>query len=163
MKKFTKNPKKDNFLKQFPETSIASCDIHQRCKINLSFFDPSQEHGADLTELAPGLLADILEKIKTYNRSDLNFWRNQRCGGGGLKIFADYGAFPPRSNFSRPKSIPHDVNWCRFRMENLSRLIGFTVPHDYQENQKNQYPYDPNTFYLVFIDLEHNFYLTEKR
>lgn len=164
MKKFNKNPKKINFLNRFPETGLESSDIETRFKFNFSFFDDTQRHGLPFGELPPNALPEIMEKIRDYTRHDLNYWRHRRCGSGGLKILADYGAFPKKSNFSHPKFIPHDVNWCRFRMENLSRLIGFTIPKEYESNpKKDSAPYDTNTFYLVFIDLEHNFYLTENR
>lgn len=164
MKKFNNNPKKDKFLNLFPETCIENSDIELRFKFNFSFFDDTQMHGSAFNNLAPGVLADIMEKIRCYTRHDLNYWRHQRCGAGGLKILADYGAFPIKSNFDHPKSIPNNVNWCRFRMETFSRLIGFTIPGGYIDTPKKEsLPYDPNTFYLVFIDLEHNFYLTEKK
>ena len=163
MRKF-KNPQKDRFLKQFPESSLETCDIESRCKFNFSYFDDTQVHGSELASLTLETLAHIMEKVRAYTRHDLNYWRNQRCGSGGLKIFADYGAFPTKSNFTHPKSIPHDVSWCRFRMENLSRLIGFTVPGTYADKPKKDCaPYDINTFYLVLIDLEHNFYVSETK
>lgn len=162
MSKFKKNAKKDRFLKLFPETSIGNCDIESRFKINFSFFDDSQEYGSGFSGLEAGALADIIEKIRAYTRHDLNYWRHRRCGSHGLKIFADYGAFPTNSKFIHPKSVPYDVNWCRFRMENLSRLIGFTIPA-HLESKNGSLPYDANTFYLVFIDLQHKFYISEDK
>lgn len=163
MSKF-KSPRKQNFIKEFPTNSLAGSDIRSRCKFNFSFFDDSQPHGSSFGELANGSLAEILEKVKSFTRNDLNYWRNQRCGAHGLKIYEDYKSFPVRSNFKFPKSIPHDVNWGRFRLENLVRLVGFTIPGALKsEEPKGEPPYDLNTFYVVFIDLEHNFYLTENR
>lgn len=161
MSKFNRNTKKKDFMERFPVTSLESSDIETRCKFNFSYFDDSQLHGSSLEGLEPGILATIMEKIKSYSKNDLNFWRNQRCGSKGLKILADYEKFPPKSNFNHPKFVPHDVSWSRFRMENLSRLIGFTIPGEYAAKTKpGKFQYDPNTFYVVFIDLEHNFYLT---
>ncbi|MBJ2210799.1 MULTISPECIES: hypothetical protein [Pseudomonas] len=164
MSKFKKNPLKLKFLEQFPISSLASSDIRSRCKFNLSFFDDSQQHGSAFDALDSATLSDILSKIKAFTRNDLNYWRNERCGGSGLKIFTDYTSFPKKSNFSFPKYIPHDVRWGRFRLENLMRLVGFTIPGAFENNDKtNNQPYDMNTFYLVFIDLEHNFYISEKK
>lgn len=164
MSKFRKNPLKLKFLDQFPTSSLDNSDIKSRCKFNLSFFDDSQPHGSAFDTLEAETLSDILSKIKAFTRNDLNFWRNERCGGSGLKIFTDYSCFPKRSNFSFPKHIPHDVRWGRFRLENLMRLVGFTIPGTFKNNEKSEnHPYDVNTFYLVFIDLEHNFYITEKK
>ncbi|WP_312404014.1 hypothetical protein [Pseudomonas rhodesiae] len=164
MSRFNKNPRKENFLNLFPETSIENCDIESRFKVNFSFFDNSQENGSGFDELENGVLARIMEKIKEYTRHDLNYWRHQRCGAHGLKILADYGAFPPNTNFVHPKPVPHNVNWCRFRLEGLSRLVGFTIPPGYVNTpKKDSLPYDPNTFYLVFIDLNHKFYIANDR
>ncbi|MFJ2387646.1 hypothetical protein [Pseudomonas koreensis] len=159
MNKF-KNTKKKGFIESFPETSLETSDIETRCKFNFSFFDDSQAHGSSLSGLEPGVLASIMDKVKAYSSHELNYWRNQRCGSKGLKILADYEKFPPNSNFQRPKFVPHDVTWSRFRMENLSRLIGFTIPGDLKKIKAGKYQYDFNTFYVVFIDLEHNFYPT---
>lgn len=161
MSKFNRNSKKEEFISRFPVTSLESSDIEIRCKFNFSFFDDSQPYGSSLDGLEPGLLASIMEKIKSYSKNDLNFWRHQRCGSQGLKILADYDRFPPRSNFIHPKFVPHDVTWSRFRMENLLRLIGFTIPGEHAVKIKaGRHQYDTNTFYVVFIDLEHNFYPT---
>lgn len=164
MSKFDKSPKKDAFLSRFPATSIASSDIEVRFKFNFSFFDSSQEHGAGFDAVGADMLVTIMLKMKDYSRHDLNYWRHQRCGGGGLKVLADYGPFPPNSNFTHPKSVPHDANWCRFRLDNLARLIGFTIPGGMRDkSESGSVPYDKNVFYLVFIDLDHNFYITEDR
>lgn len=164
MSKFDKNPKKDAFLNRFPTSSIASSDIETRFKFNFSFFDNSQAHGVGFDTVEPDMLVTIMTKMKDYSRQDLNYWRHQRCGGGGLKVLADYGAFPANSNFTHPKPVPHDANWCRFRLDNLARLIGFTIPGGMpNKSAAGSTPYDKNAFYLVFIDLEHNFYLTEDR
>lgn len=164
MKKFTNNSLKKKFLEQFPTISLENSDIKDRCKFNLSFFDDSQQYASSFASLRPDVLTDIVNKIKAYTRNDLNYWRNQRTGGHGLKILADYETFPKKSNFTHPKFVPHDVSWCRFRMENLSRLIGFTVPGSQIDRTNKTFPdYDLNTFYLVFIDLDHNFYLTESK
>jgi hypothetical protein len=161
MSKFNKNSKKKEFIARFPQSSIEGSDIETRCKFNFSFFDDSQPCGSSLDELEPGVLAEIMNKIKAYSKNDLNFWRNQRCGAHGLKILSDYEKFPPKSKFTHPKFVPHDVIWSRFRMENLLRVIGFTIPREYATNTKpGKLQYDTNTFYVVFIDLEHNFYPT---
>ncbi|MGK3118447.1 hypothetical protein QZH44_01110 [Pseudomonas corrugata] len=164
MNKFNKNSKKANFLNSFPTNGIDSSNIETRFKFNLSYFDDTQKYSAPFASLEPKMLAEILGKMKDFTRQDLVFWRNRRCGGGGLKVLADYGPFPTKSNFSHPKFVPHDVNWCRFRLDNFARLVGFTIPGGIQNKTAlGAIPYDRNTFYLVFIDLNHNFYLIEDR
>lgn len=163
MKSF-RNPRKTRFINEFPENSLSGSDIRSRSKFNFSFFDDSQPYGSAFNQIEPEALCEILTKIKSFTRNDLNYWRNERCGSHGLKVFADYKSFPAKSEFKFPKAIPHDVSWGRFRLENLSRLIGFTIPGTLKaQDSKTDETYDYNTFYLVFIDLEHKFYLSEKK
>lgn len=159
------NPHRAGFIENFPRDSLEDHDITQRSKYNFSFFDDSQVVSSSFSSLEQPVLAALFEKLKNFSRNDLNYWRNQRCGGGGLKILADYGKFPDKSRFQRPKHVPIDVNWARFRLENMTRLIGFTIPPDVIKRFKglNGGAFDPNTFYVVFIDLDHQFYLTEDR
>lgn len=163
MKKFS-NPLKKKFIGEYPDTLISTSDINNRCKFNLSFFDNTQEHGSDFSALTIETLSSIQAKIVNYTTQPLNYWRNKRCGSQGLKIYEDYPCFPKKTNFTFPKFVPNDAHWGRFRIDNLGRLVGFTIPGDAKnKEEKGEAPYDLNTFYLVFIDLGHNFYLTEKK
>lgn len=159
------NPKKRKFIENFPETSIVSNDIKGRCKFNFSFFEDSQAASSSFHGLPENMLAELMEKLKGFSRNPLNYWRHQRCGKGGLKILTDYDSFPKKSEFAHPKSVPHDVHWGRFRLENMIRLVGFTVPGHLSSEpvDKDGFFYDTNTFYVVFIDLHHKFYITEDR
>ncbi len=79
-------------------------------------------------------------------------------------VYINYGDFPRKSNFFHPKNVPHQVYWGRFRLDLDLRLLGFVVPDDYhgKTNIKTGMTYDKNTFYVVFLDPEHNFYITKK-
>lgn len=160
-----KNPRKESFLERFRETTLSNGDIRQRCRFNLSYFDGTQEFGASFEELSAEELRSLFEKLRAYSVSNLNYWRNERCGGNrGLRVLTDYDSFPAHSKFQHPKFVPADARWGRFRMENLSRLVGFTVPANLLGNPgKDGIEFDMNTFYVVFIDREHKFYLTEKK
>lgn len=159
------NPRKLSFLDGFRDITLSSGDIKTRCRFNFSYFDDTQEFGAGLGDMSADELRTLFEKLKCYSTSSLNFWRGERCGGSrSLRVLADYGSFPDRSKFHHPKFVPIDVRWGRFRMENLSRLIGFTVPASLCGNaEKDGADFDLNTFYVVFIDREHKFYLTETK
>lgn len=163
-KKF-KNKKQENFISRLATDSIESTDLASRSKINLSFLDVSQDAGSCFSDLTHKQLQDITDKIKAYSRSPLSYWQEQRAGGGGLKILEIYGAFPKNSDFIHPKHVPHDVRWARFRMDNLGRLVGFIVPPEYcnKSTTDRSFFYDTNTFYVVFLDLDHRFYKTEPR
>lgn len=163
MKDKFKSLRKDSFLGSLPVLSLDSGVIADKCKFNFSYFDSSQPLGQDFADWSHLELVKLLEKLKNYTGCSLEYWRNERTGGGGLKVLEIYGAFPKRSGFTHPKHIPHDVLWARFRLENLVRLVGFVVPKSMkcQEHVKMKEPYDSNTFYVVFLDKDHKFYLTE--
>lgn len=166
MNRYKSNPGRLSFLAGFAEIKLSTGDIKDRCRFNFSYFDDSQQHGPAFRDLTAADLVSLLEKLHCYSKSSLNYWRNERCGGErGLRVLADYDTFPAKSEFIHPKFVPTDVRWGRFRMENLSRLIGFTIPKELlgDHKDKNGLQFDPNTFYIVFIDQNHKFYLTEKR
>lgn len=160
-----RNQKAANFLSNLATESIATSDITSRSKFNFSFFDPNQGACTDLGALTHEQLLETVEKIKHYSRSPLTYWQTMRCGGGGLKILEIYGDFPKNSDFKHPKHVPHDVRWARFRMDNLGRLVGFLIPTEFgnYSSDDRRFFLDTNTFYVVFVDLEHRFYKTEDR
>jgi hypothetical protein len=157
------NKMKTSFLESLPTISLESGEIVERSKFNFSFFDGTQVHGQDFEDWSQNELTKLLLKLKNYSESSLESWRHQRIGGGGLKVFEIYGKFPKNSEFKHPKHVPHDVSWARFRLENLVRLVGFIVPKGFKcpEGIKQTEPFDSNTFYVVFLDRDHKFYLTE--
>ena len=163
-----KNKKKEQHLKtisSFPSLEDDNNDLTIRSKFNFSYFDSSQQVGQDFRNWTHQHLHELLDKLKSYSTKPLIYWLNQRCGGGGLKILAIYGAFPNKSNFKCPKHIPHQSKWARFRLDNSTRLIGFVIPNDLDKTVhcKTKELFDKNTFYAVFLDENHQFYLTEDK
>lgn len=162
-----KNSNKTKFLATLPKLSIENPDLQliERSVFNFSFFDGTQDAGSDFSSLSATEMTKLIEKIKNYSRSSLNYWRQQRCGSGSLKILEIYGGFPKNSDFSHPSGIPHDVLWGRFRLDNFGRLIGFVLPPDldHKFNKDRTYAYSCNIFYVVFLDPDHKFYKTENK
>ena len=168
MSRHNSSPHRVSFLESFVEIKLATGDIKERCKFNFSYFDDTQAHGAALSAMSAADLASLIEKLRCYSMNSLNYWRNERCGGErGLRVLADYDSFPikAKTDFTHPRFVPVDARWGRFRMENLSRLIGFTVPGNVASlpTGKDGLLFDMNTFYVVFIDPNHRFYKTEKK
>lgn len=165
MSKFKDNPLKTRFIEGLATESLELSDLCTRSKFNFSYFDKSQNYASGFDELENNFLCTLMEKLKSYSRFPLLHWKNQRAGSGGLKIFEIYEDFPKKSEFTRPNHVPHDIYWARFRLENFARLIGFIVPGHLSNKPSNHlnYLHDTNTFYVVFIDLQHKFYLTEKK
>lgn len=63
--------------------------------------------------------------------------------------FTLYGDFPSDdvTMFKYPETAPEDANWARIHVNGKSVLIGHVVG---------------NTFYLVFLDKTHKFWMTKK-
>lgn len=155
-----KNNKAASFLEALPVISVESCGLIGRCKFNFSYLDLSQPLAKPATELAGEFLTALMGKLKNYSAHPLRYWLHQRVGGGSRTILEIYKKFPAPSEFTHPVSVPHDVEWARFRMEGAVRLAGFLVPSSLNNKlcAERQYSFCTNTFYVVFVDLEHGFY-----
>lgn len=164
MSRFGKNPKKEKFLNSLPVTSIDSGDLAARCKFNFSYFHHDQICAHNFSDLDKDSLAELLDKLKEYSKFPLQHWLRTRVGGSGRTVLENYGAFPKRSEFSHPSHVPHDALWSRFRLEGAVRLVGFVVPSQIAGTSASNCigTYCSNTFYVVFIDTEHKFYLQKK-
>jgi hypothetical protein len=66
------------------------------------------------------------------------------------KVLKIYGNFPSKTDFKAPQHIIEDVNWAVIMdiKGQKGRVAGHVID---------------NVFYLVFLDQEHRFYITEKR
>lgn len=165
------NQKRDSKLVSIEtETSLNhdKNDLTIRSKINFSFLDISQEHGSDFTGLDKETLCTLLNHIKEHGKKSLENLSREGMGRGTGKdkkrgnIFQLYGDFPPRDKtcFREPSYIPIEAQWGRIRFGSKHRLIGFVVPaslHGTKHRITNEL-FDKNTFYVVFIDLNHKFY-----
>ena len=156
------NSKKSRFLTNLPELLLESkdCDIRRRSKFNFSYFDESQEPGGKLTEMSKEDLRKLFQKMKEFTRETLKEWKTRRIGSGRNKVLEVYGNFPNNSDFFHPKHVPADVHWARFRLDQMTRLVGFVIPEGMCSSisRDNDYLFDSNSFYVVFLDLNHRFY-----
>lgn len=156
--------RKDRYLLNIPAVSIESeeNDLTRRSKFNFSYFlgiPPGQE----FSQWTQGNLASLFEKLREYSREPLLEWTKRPAGKSG-SILSIYGDFPRNSNFSLPKHVPHQAQWARFRLDWSSRLIGFTLPREFDGIcHPIGHRYDCNTFYVVFLDENHDFYKSERK
>ena len=150
-------------LSELPSIEDKEDELTIGSKFNFSYFDSSQEAGQDFSDWTNSQLCELLNKLKSYSKMSLDYWRNERAGKGGLKVFATYCAFPRKSSFNHPKHVPHQAQWWRFRLGSKIRLIGFTLPAELHNtfHHRGEF-FDKNTFYVVFLDRDHKFYLTEE-
>ena len=151
-----KNQKRKAFLDRFPLPSLEDDrnNLTERCKFNFSYFTSNQAAGQDFHEWETKHLIDLLKKLKNYSAMSLAYWKS-------LNVLKIYGSFPTNSDFVPPNSIPHQVLWGCFRLASKRRLPGFTIPTDLHRTSHKitgEY-FDQNTFYVVFLDQDHRFYL----
>lgn len=161
-----KNKRKDNFLRSLPQTSL--CDdkvsILKKCKFNFSYFDNNQKpYSTSFNELSEKDKSEFYQKLIEFSKFSLEHWQKIGIGNGRKRshVLDVYGTFPRKSKFVHPAHVPHDVKWARFRYGD-TRLVGFICPESVICENGNKSNLDTNTFYVVFLDLGHNFYLTEK-
>lgn len=62
--------------------------------------------------------------------------------------FKEYGEFPSKSGFVHPKHVDKDVNWSVLHITAKAVLGGFI---------------SGNTFFVVFLDKEHQFWICKKK
>ena len=107
-----------------------------------------------------------MEKIKEFSKEPLLHWQHEKVGkgkkGGKGKrqhYLEIYGDFPKNSAFCHPPHVPVDVLWARFRIDCETRLGGFVIDKKVAEEcDKKGISLDMNTFYIVFLDENHDFY-----
>ncbi|MFA5514213.1 MAG: hypothetical protein WDA17_04760 [Sphaerochaetaceae bacterium] len=156
-----KNSRKERFLKSFAQSSLEDVffEISNRCKFNFSYFDANQEYATDIEKLDEKSLQGFFSKLKLYSKHPLSYWQQQCIGSHKNHVLEIYGAFPKNSGFKYPKHVPSDVDWARFRLDGKKRLVGFTIPKDFCIGDATL---NDSTFYIVFLDLSHKFYLKNK-
>ncbi|WP_158704888.1 MULTISPECIES: hypothetical protein [Aeromonas] len=167
-KNFSKSPRKERFLLTVPKDSLSNCDILTRSKFNFSYFN-NNHPGQDFVDWnnagGNSKLVKLMGKLKEFTREPLKHWENEKIGKGKnagkgkrqscLEVYKD---FPARSAFSHPQNVPIDVWWARFRIDSDTRLVGFVIPDNLDKAIASNFDY--NTFYVVFLDDKHQFYLT---
>lgn len=158
------NRKKLNFLASIPTVSIddTSNDLAKRAKFNFSYFICPPEAGQSFDGWSNEELVDLCQKLVIYSKETLDHWQKVRAGMGGGHVLEVYKNFPRRSNFKEPLHVPLEALWARFRIDRATRVVGFVLPSIFDKSMsKCGHLFDCNTFYLVFLDKNHDFYLTD--
>lgn len=164
------NTAKESYLKSFSNIVLSSdsCDIAVRLKFNFSYLDESQEKNGfvSFSQLTKVQAEKLLNKLKEFSRNSRQDLENMYVGSGKHRysLLAVYKDWPKETDAERPKYIPQDVDWARFRLESDFRLCGFFIPKrlDGEEDSRFKVYFDSNTFYVVFIDPNHRFYKMER-
>lgn len=158
------NRKTQAFLDKLPQISLDDADdkLTDRCKFNFHYLSNTPPSA---TVSVYG--ATLLEKLRTFSEHSLSHWEATKHSGSANSFYlVYYDSYPTESKtkFAYPKNVPADVRWARFILSGKQRLIGFVVPESKhgQFHPQTGAPFDKNTFYCVFIDLQHQFWLVDK-
>lgn len=112
-------------------------------KLSLAYFDPEPPYASSFRDWQKvGLLSHALETLQGYCKRPL---REQIDGDK----FTIYTSFPSaeKTKFEYPKHVPEDAHWARIHVNGPAVLVGHIVG---------------DTFYLVFLDKTHKFWLTKR-
>ena len=121
--------------------SVQDTTKTQNFKISFQYLDTSQKYASSFEDWQKaGLLSSALKTLQGYCCSPLL----EQVDG---QKFAIYGSFPKkeRTKFEYPQGVPEDAKWARIHILNRTVIIGHVVG---------------DTFYVVFLDKTHKFYLT---
>lgn len=112
--------------------------------IVLSFKDFDKNQGQDFNDWEENdLLALAVSKLQAVCALT-------RIEATNQNIIKEYpkGIFPPKSDFTHPKHISKDIAWCTMHIQGKECVIGY---------------FEENVFYIVFLDKDHRFWITEKK
>ena len=109
----------------------------------LSFKDLDKSQGQTLSSWEnDAILAHAIDVLGNYCKSKLESQLDKK--------FTIYGDFPDsaKTDFSHPKHVTEDAKWARIHAKGKQCIIGHVVD---------------NVFYVVFLDGNHDFWITEKK
>lgn len=130
-------------LEQKKNRSVNDSELTGNFQISLQYYNDDQPSKETLLDWQnDGLLAKALDVLKGYCQRPLH----EQIDGDK---FAMYNEFPPKdkTDFSFPKNVPEDAHWARIHVNGRSVIVGHVVN---------------NTFFIVFLDKNHRFWLTKR-
>lgn len=105
-------------------------------------FDRNQGQGFEEWETEE-LLALACERLASLSQMTVS----QAVHGEIVKIYTKVD-FPPISAFTYPAHVPEGVKWASMHVQGKECIIGY---------------FEDNVFYIVFLDMHHEFWITEKK
>ena len=121
---------------------IAEVDI-SNFKVSFQYIDSSQKFGSAFRDWQKeGLLSKMMETLAGYCCRPLK----EQVDNSKFTI---YGDFPPKDKtmFEYPVHVPEDAKWARIHITGPAIVAGHIIK---------------DTFYIVFLDKTHKFWLTKK-
>lgn len=137
------NKTKAGYIKRLSDEATILQESAKNIVFNFKFFYASKSSGQSFKEWEQDrILSDLNNKLKNFSGKTVE----ELKGDGTLEV---YGGYPKGSKFICPTALLRmDAIWCRLRLTGRRRLIGFLSPDE--DKQKK-------TFYIVFLDKNHEF------
>lgn len=112
--------------------------------IVFSFRDLDRNQGQGFKEWEENeILAAACEKLAGISQLTVGQAVQQQI----VKVYTKV-SFPPESNFVHPIHVSDDVNWASMHIQGKECIIGY---------------FEENVFYIVFLDMNHEFWITKKK
>lgn len=131
--------RRKNSLLDDQSKSLEPGKYHRNFRVSFEYLDRNQGQTFKDWE-QDGLLSKMNETLANYCKETV--WAKQGSN------FKEYGEFPSKSSFVHPKHVDLDVNWSALHITGKVVLGGFI---------------SGNTFFVVFLDKEHQFWVSEKK
>ena len=112
-------------------------------KVSFQYIDTSQKFASSFKDWQKeGLLSKMMETLSGYCSRPL-------IDQVDKVKFTIYGDFPPQdlTMFECPNHVPEDAKWGRIHITGPAVIVGHIIKE---------------TFYVVFLDKTHKFFLTKK-
>ena len=112
-------------------------------KVSFQYLDKTQKFGSGFLDWQrAGLLSKMLDVFQGMCCRSLP----EQVDGSKFTI---YGDFPPpdKTLFEKPAAVPEDAKWARIHITGPVVVVGHVVQ---------------DTFYVVFLDKTHKFWLTKR-
>lgn len=123
--------------------SVSEPERNSRFKVSFQYLDTTQKYGSSFRDWqACGLLSKALEVLQGFCCSPLQ----KQLDGNKFALYQSFPT-PEKTKFTYPKNVPEDAHWARIHITGPAVLIGHVVN---------------DTFYVVFLDKTHKFFLTKK-
>jgi len=131
---------RESLLKGISKINIQ--DLEKDFFISFKYLDRNQGQTFEEWE-QEGILARSMEVLR-------NYCCNTLCSQNGDNKFTIYKSFPlsNKTKFQKPNHVPEDAEWARIHVSGLQIICGYI---------------NRNVFNVVFLDKDHDFYISEKK
>lgn len=123
--------------------SVSDSDRIFNFKVSFQYLDASQRYASSYRDWQTvGLLSKALETLQGYCCRPLM----DQVDGDKFTIYGDFPA-DDKTLYQKPNHVPPDAKWARIHITGPAVIVGHVLG---------------DTFYVVFLDKTHKFYLTKK-